>query len=110
MKRLKFVGNGFIFGRLYDIGEYPGAVLDDSHRSKIFGKIFELGADASLLERLDRYEGFDRERATTSLFVRKQTIISRPNQPPLTGWVYEYNRNVDSAPMIKAGRYSKASV
>ena len=29
MKRLKFAGEGFVFGRLYDIGEYPGAILSE---------------------------------------------------------------------------------
>lgn len=110
VKRLKFVSEGFIFGRLYDMGEYPGAVLDDVRSDKVFGKIFELGADASVLERLDKYEGFDPERPSTSLFLRKRTAINRPNRPTLAGWVYEYNGHVKSASLIKTGRYSKVSV
>jgi gamma-glutamylcyclotransferase (GGCT)/AIG2-like uncharacterized protein YtfP len=110
VKQLKFVGEGFIFGRLYDVGEYPGAVLDDTRRSKVFGKIFEIGADPSLLQRLDKYEGFNRRRPAKSLFVRKRIVINRPNKAPLTGWVYEYNRDLKSTPVIKTGRYSKVSV
>jgi gamma-glutamylcyclotransferase (GGCT)/AIG2-like uncharacterized protein YtfP len=109
MRRLKFVGEGFVSGRLYDIGAYPGAVLDDTHGDKVFGKIFELPADGSLLERLDEYEGFDSQRPTTSLFLRKRTAINRRNRPPLAGWVYEYNGDVKSASIIKTGRYSKVS-
>jgi gamma-glutamylcyclotransferase (GGCT)/AIG2-like uncharacterized protein YtfP len=110
VKRLKLVGEGFVFGRLYDIGEYPGAVLDDTREDKVFGKIFEIPADGSLLERLDEYEGFDPKRPTRSLFLRKRTAINRPKRPCLTGWVYEYNGDVKSASVIKAGRYSKVSV
>ena len=40
MKRLKFAGEGFVFGRLYDIGEYPGAILSERGGDKVFGKIF----------------------------------------------------------------------
>jgi gamma-glutamylcyclotransferase (GGCT)/AIG2-like uncharacterized protein YtfP len=110
VKRLKYVGEGFIFGQLYDMGEYPGAILDNARRDKVFGKIFELVADAAVLERLDEYEGFDPARPKTSLFLRKRTAINRPNQPPLTAWVYEYNGHVKSASVIKTGRYSKVSV
>jgi gamma-glutamylcyclotransferase (GGCT)/AIG2-like uncharacterized protein YtfP len=110
MKRLKLVGKGFVFGRLYNVGEYPGAVLNDNGRGKIFGKIFELSANSTVLEGLDRYEGFDPQRPGTSLFVRKRRVINRANQPPLTGWVYEYNRDVKRASIIKTGRYSKVSV
>lgn len=110
LKQLKPVGKGYIFARLYDLGEYPGAVLDDSKHHKVFGKIFELSADRRLLERLDDYEAFDPKRPAGSLFVRKRTAINRTNQPPLTGWVYEYNREVNSSSVIKSGHYSKLSL
>lgn len=110
VKRLKCVGEGFILGRLYDIGEYPGAVLADPGDGKVFGKIFELSGDASLLMRLDEYEGFDPKRPTTSLYLRKRVTIYRPNRSPLIGWAYEYNRDVNSACVIKTGRYSKVTV
>jgi gamma-glutamylcyclotransferase (GGCT)/AIG2-like uncharacterized protein YtfP len=110
IKRLKLVGEGFVVGRLYDMGEYPGAVLGNTGDEKVFGKIFELDDNAAVLDRLDRYEGFDPQWPTTSLFVRKRSAINRANRPPLTGWVYEYNGNVKRAPVIKTGRHSKVSV
>ena len=30
--QLRYVGQGFVFGRLYDLGEYPGAVLISARR------------------------------------------------------------------------------
>jgi gamma-glutamylcyclotransferase (GGCT)/AIG2-like uncharacterized protein YtfP len=110
IRRFKTAGKGFVFGRLYDVGEYPGAVLDEAGREKIFGKIFEVPSDGLLLSRLDAYEGFDPERPTKSLFVRRPTIINRPNDSPLAGWIYEYNGDVRSLPVIKSGHYSKISV
>jgi len=107
VKRLKYVGDGFIFGRLYDLGDYPGAVLDAGARRKIFGKIYELPSDSKLLNRLDTYEEFDPERPSQSLFVRKQTSINRPNKKTVKGWVYEYNKGVRRRPLIEHGRYSK---
>jgi gamma-glutamylcyclotransferase (GGCT)/AIG2-like uncharacterized protein YtfP len=105
IKKLKCVGEGFIFGRLYDLGEYPGAVLDTSLSNKIFGKIYELPGDSELLDRLDAYEEFDPEHPAKSLFVRRQAAITRPNKKKVKGWVYEYNGDVRSLPLIKNGSY-----
>jgi gamma-glutamylcyclotransferase (GGCT)/AIG2-like uncharacterized protein YtfP len=107
VKKLKCLGEGFIFGRLYDLGEYPAAVLDSSPRSKIFGKIYELPDDPRLLDRLDAYEEFDSEHPARSLFVRRQASINRPNKQKVKGWVYEYNGDVRSLPRIRNGRDSK---
>jgi gamma-glutamylcyclotransferase (GGCT)/AIG2-like uncharacterized protein YtfP len=107
LKRLKPVGKGFIFARLYDLGDYPGAVLDPNGRHKVFGLIYELPRDEKALERLDAYEEFDPRHPAASLFVRKRAAINRPNQPPLTGWVCEYNRDVNSSPLIKSGHYAE---
>src|SRR5437868_13519901 len=110
IKQLHPAGEGYIFARLYDLGEYPGAVLDSSKRHKVFGKIFELPADRRPLEQLDSYEAFDPKRPGASLFLRKRTRIHRPDQPSVTGWVYEYNGTVNSMPVIANGRYSKMPV
>ena len=109
IERLKPIGRGYIFARLYDLGEYPGAILDRSQRHKVFGRIFELPADAGVLKRIDAYEGFNPRSRATNLFVRKRTTIKRPNGQPLHGWVYVYNRDVNSSPIIQTGKYSKAS-
>jgi gamma-glutamylcyclotransferase (GGCT)/AIG2-like uncharacterized protein YtfP len=106
VKRLKYVGEGFIFGRLYDLGEYPGAVLESERRNKVFGKIFQLPQDRTLFNRLDSYEGFDPRRRARSLFIRRRTTIRRPDQPPLRGWVYEYNGSVNSQLLIKDGHFA----
>ena len=105
VKKLKCIGEGFIFGRLYDLGEYPGAVLDGRPSNKIFGKIYELPTDPELLNRLDAYEEFDPRNPAESLFVRRQIPISRPNKKKVRGWVYEYNGDVKSRSLIRNGHY-----
>jgi gamma-glutamylcyclotransferase (GGCT)/AIG2-like uncharacterized protein YtfP len=109
VKELKYIGKGLDFGRLYDLGDYPGAVLDAGARRKIFGKIYELPSNSKLLNRLDTYEEFDPEHPAKSLFVRRQTSINRPNKKKVKGWVYEYNKGVRHRPLIENGRYSKKS-
>jgi gamma-glutamylcyclotransferase (GGCT)/AIG2-like uncharacterized protein YtfP len=109
VSQFKCAGDGFVFGRLYDLGEYPGAVLDETTNDKVFGKVLEVTAGATLLERVDAYEQFDPRNPGESLFVRKRATIHRDDGPPLTGWVYEYNRDVNSAIVIRDGRYAKIS-
>lgn len=108
-EQLKYVGAGFINGRLYDLGEYPGAVLEPDGRNKVFGKIYELPSDAKILKALDEYEEFFPRKRRQSLFIRKQTSVGRTNKKPIKAWVYEYNRDVRSSPIIRSGDYSKVA-
>lgn len=105
--QLKPVGEGYVYGRLYDVGEYPGAILDRGTRCRVFGKIFQLSPGRAVLKQLDSYEGFDPEHPRTSLFVRKRASISRAKQPPVRAWIYEYNQDVCSLPLIRSGHYAK---
>ncbi len=107
VEQLKYVGEGFIRGRLYDLGAYPGAIWSGRAEEKVFGKIFELPSDRGLLARLDAYEGFIPDQPRRSLFVRKRTTIGRPRRDSLKGWVYEYNREVKSRPIIRNGQSSR---
>ncbi|HTK39042.1 MAG TPA: gamma-glutamylcyclotransferase family protein [Pyrinomonadaceae bacterium] len=106
VKKLKYIGNGFVYGRLYDLGKYPGAIFDRFHESKIFGKIYEL-PDSQILKEFDNYEEYDPNKPTKSLFVRKQVLINRSNQKKIKAWVYEYNRDVGKSPLIENGRFTK---
>jgi len=109
VRRLKDLGQGFIVGRLYNVGEYPGAVLNGGPRDKIFGKIYQLPGDPAVLDRLDTYEGFDPAHPVESIFVRRRTSINRPDKTKVKGWVYEYNRDVSSLPRIENGQYAKVA-
>jgi gamma-glutamylcyclotransferase (GGCT)/AIG2-like uncharacterized protein YtfP len=76
VRRLKRVGSATIRGRLYDFGEYPGAVLDRTAKSSIKGELFELPNDDSALKALDDYEEFNRTDRKNSLFVRTRTVAT----------------------------------
>lgn len=110
VKKMEYVSNGFVYGHLYNLGEYPGAILNDSIKSKIFGRIYKLPSDEDILQKLDEYEGFFPHQSAPNLFVRKETCIFLENGKQLNGWIYEYNRRVKSSALIKSGDYSKIAV
>lgn len=110
VKRLRRIGAAHVRGRLYNLGEYPGGVIDLSANTTIRGELVELPADKAILDALDRYEEFDPSRPQESLFVRKKAKISLANGRKVEGWMYVYNRNPGNAPVIRGGNYSRSRV
>ena len=68
--KLHPVAEGFARGVLYNLGNFPGAVLNSRSKQRISGKVFRLSDDASVLQQLDEYEEFDPSSPNESLFVR----------------------------------------
>jgi gamma-glutamylcyclotransferase (GGCT)/AIG2-like uncharacterized protein YtfP len=108
VRRLSPVGDGFVRGHLYDLGEYPGIVLDETGE-KITGKIFRLPQEPEVLKRLDEYEEFDAAQPEGSLFVRKEWPVTRKNgSKKLICWVYVYNPHAVSASALTRADFSKS--
>lgn len=108
VRRFRMVGDGSVRGRLYDLGEYPGVVLDETGQ-EIPGKIFRLPEEPEVLKRLDKYEEFDTTQPEGSLFVRKQCPVTRKNgSKKLICWVYVFNPHAASASTLRPGDFSKS--
>jgi len=101
-KKLEFIGEGFVHGRLYDLGEYPGAVLN--YHSKIFGRVYKLPDDENILPELDEYEGYYPQNPSKSLYLRKKTKVYLDDKM-LSCWIYEYNQDLSHAPTIESGNF-----
>src|SRR5216684_9386847 len=97
VRTLRRVGSATVPGRLYDFGDYPGAVIDQSAKTSIKGELFELPNDDSALKALDDYEEFNRTDRKNSLFIRTRTVATLHGGRQLNAWVYVYNRNPGSA-------------
>jgi gamma-glutamylcyclotransferase (GGCT)/AIG2-like uncharacterized protein YtfP len=106
VERLKPVGRATVRGVLYDFGHYPGAVLDPSSERAISGMVLQLPADPSLLALLDKYEEFDSAAPETSQFLRVRETITLESGRKLECWIYVYNRDTGSAPVLAQGRFS----
>jgi gamma-glutamylcyclotransferase (GGCT)/AIG2-like uncharacterized protein YtfP len=107
VREMRRIGRGKVRGRLYDLGDYPGAVLNKTGPI-IFGEVFELPDNPSVLGKLDEYEGFDASNPKGSLFVRKRWLVSLDAGQRKWCWIYVYNRHPGAAPTLHSGDFSKS--
>lgn len=105
--QLRPVGSASVRGRLYDLGEYPGAILDASSETTISGEIFELPDDQTVLAALDEYEGFTPNDPEASLFVRVKCTVTLSDGRKLESWIYVYNQSPEQMPLVTSGDYAK---
>jgi gamma-glutamylcyclotransferase (GGCT)/AIG2-like uncharacterized protein YtfP len=110
VRQLRRVGPATARGKLYDFGEYPGAVVDSSSNSLIHGEVFELPSNETGLAMLDHYEEFEPWSPETSLFVRSKTEVRLESGRLLNAWIYLYNRDPADAPEVIDGSYSRSRI
>ena len=82
----KFIADTKVCGSLYDLGPYPGLILDESN-SLIIGEVYEV--DDEILNQLDDIEA-------SSYYRRKQVEISL-NTHIRSCWIYEPDPDFYSA-------------
>jgi gamma-glutamylcyclotransferase (GGCT)/AIG2-like uncharacterized protein YtfP len=99
-----FYSNGKVIGKLYDAGEYPGAILDPGGDHFVYGNIYFMPHPTAILKKLDYYEGFGEDEAQPNEFVRRLTTIESLGKL-LECWMYEYNLPVDGLTHIVSGDY-----
>ena len=107
VKTLRRVGDGFVQGTLYDLGDYPGAVLDQHSNRKIEGTVFRISDSVAVLPQLDAYEEFDPMLPERSLFVRVKWPVQLEDGRTIDCWVYRYNGETDSLKIFQTGKFSK---
>jgi gamma-glutamylcyclotransferase (GGCT)/AIG2-like uncharacterized protein YtfP len=100
------LGQGRIRGRLYDLGEYPGARLSAEGDEWVIGEVFVL-ADAFFLPELDAYEGCGRNDTPPHQFTRVQSTTVMEDGSNVCAWLYEYKGATAEDRHIASGDYLK---
>ena len=98
---LPATGRAKIRGRLYDLGPYPGAKLDEP--GTLAGDLLRLTRPADL-DALDRFEDFDPRDLAASLYERRRVRTLASN---LTVWAYHYRPAVDPEARIASGDWTR---
>jgi gamma-glutamylcyclotransferase (GGCT)/AIG2-like uncharacterized protein YtfP len=107
VEKLRPIANATVRGLLYDLGEYPGAILNPDSERNITGLVLELPDDPDVLVQLDQYEQFDPDSPHTSLFLRVRTSALLETGRTLECWVYVYNRDPASVPIPENGKFTQ---
>ncbi len=107
VKTLRHLGKGTIRGKLYDLGEYPGAVLEKGTTERVQGAVFELPDDPGTLASLDQYEDFLPGHPENSLFVRSKTTVTLADGSQKRCWVYFYNRPPSAKPHASVSKKNR---
>jgi len=99
MRGCKRIGLDKIDGAIYNLGSFPG--YKPSGPGEVIGDVYEvpLESSESVLQRLDRYEGYHASDESQSLYVRFkiQTALGRDC------WVYVYKHGIANAEFIPSG-------
>lgn len=102
----RLIGTGKISARLYDLGEYPGAIATNADdRDCVIGELYYLRNLKGAIEKLDHYEEYFPSEPRKSLFIRKKTLVEMESGVRDTAWTYFYNRAVSEKQRIPAGDY-----
>lgn len=100
---LHYVGVGSFPGLLFDLGEYPGAILADVNSpSKVKGELYAIEDNRnSVLRTLDEYEEYFHKNLSKSLFLRKRVDVTLRNGKEVNSWVYLYNKKLLHSKPVK---------
>ncbi|MEQ9424576.1 MAG: gamma-glutamylcyclotransferase family protein [Cyclobacteriaceae bacterium] len=96
-KSAVFIAEAKVPGRLFDFGNYPGAVLENSGDRWISGEVFQLIDPERTFYSLDKYEGAGYDRVWVSVNVANGLIDC---------WIYVYNGPTNDLRMIKNGTFT----
>ena len=106
-KSVRYLGKGKIRGRLYDLGEFPGALPSSSPDAEIEGEVYELLDGDKQLRELDVLEEFYPNRPDDSLFVRRLTDVRLHGGQHVKAWVYFLPKRPVKARTIAGGDYAE---
>jgi gamma-glutamylcyclotransferase (GGCT)/AIG2-like uncharacterized protein YtfP len=98
--------NAYMFGYLFEINGYPGAVPDPTTGSKVYGELYQLSDPEITFRWMDRYEEATPDFRTDPEYQRIIVPVYTRNQKH-EAWVYRYNKNTDGLRRIHSGNYLK---
>lgn len=100
--------DGWVRGRLFDLGAYPGAVPAARRDERVWGQVLELRRPERILPLLDRYEGYDPRAPQKSLYLRERARITPAGGgQPGEAWIYWLNQRPAGRLRIPSGDYRR---
>jgi gamma-glutamylcyclotransferase (GGCT)/AIG2-like uncharacterized protein YtfP len=104
MRRLgaRYVGKGSVQGRLFDLGEFPGAVKMRGSSGRVEGELYHLPSAVRALKSLDQYEG--------SCYTRELAEVELQGGQHARAWVSWLKQAPPPKHQIKGGDYANRTI
>jgi len=104
-KHCEYFSEGVMQGALYEVCGYPGAIESSDANDKVFGELYKMLDQQSLLERLDEYEECSGSFPMPHEYSRKLLSVELTGGGSVVAWVYLYNHDVSNLRQIISGDY-----
>jgi gamma-glutamylcyclotransferase (GGCT)/AIG2-like uncharacterized protein YtfP len=99
------LGAATMSGRLYDLGDYPGAVSSSNLLDRVYGILVRLSDPATSLRWLDAYEGCGEDDAEPHAYQRVIASACLASGQETDAWIYYYRWPLGDARHLGNGRY-----
>jgi gamma-glutamylcyclotransferase (GGCT)/AIG2-like uncharacterized protein YtfP len=90
-----FISHAKVAGELFDLGDYPGAVISQTAQGFVKGELYQIN-DASIFTALDVYEGCSLQDPLPHEYIRIIASALIADGTSINAWVYHYNWQLDS--------------
>lgn len=101
----EYLSTGYIQAKLYYLEGYPGAVRSEDTADRVYGQVYRKpGNSDTLMNRINRYEGYDPEAPGKSLFVPETVEVHTPERT-ITAGCYLYRGSLRGYARIPGGDY-----
>ena len=104
LEETEFLGNGYVFAKLYDLGDYPAMVLDITYEHKVFGQIYRLHSPKKTLALLDDYEDINPSFPEDNEYIRAVVKVNS-KEIEINACAYLYTKDVLPLKKIPSGDY-----
>ncbi len=100
----EYIAHGFVPGRLYDLGDYPGLVPPDCNYDIVRGEVYQLFWPEAL-RALDCYEGCSESDPIPHEYRREVVQVHLETGDRCRAWAYWYQGPIDQPTRIDSGDY-----
>ncbi|MGR9053906.1 MAG: gamma-glutamylcyclotransferase family protein [Gammaproteobacteria bacterium] len=104
-RRAEFCGEGYCYGKLYEIDRYPGLVLSGNRNHRVIGELYRPRDWTYVLAALDEYEECAPRFRIPHEYRRIRSGVRAAGDRSVAAWLYVYNRPVENLKRIPSGDY-----
>lgn len=102
-REAQLLGSAKVCGRLYDLGDFPGLVLENGTGSIVHGELVRLDDAEAALAWLDHYEEISPGGNPSDLYRRVRTVATMAGGKLISCWVYELQDPANGLKLLPDG-------